>query len=164
MRTRHALLIALVAAKAALLVIGVVAFFLLTSCTTKHVAPPTPTLGDILKQRIAWVYDTIPVLKFDTPFAYGFFRLQVEACSGKTRLGWPRFFVAPISPLPPDNRAAFYAPQSQSIVFALGEEVQPSTIRHELLHWLLDPLDPTDMHPAEYFDKQSGKCGTLVNP
>lgn len=142
------------------------AFLLLlcTACTVQHVPPPTLVRqrATILENRLGWLSDTTPLLRFDTPYAYGFWRLQVEACSGHTREGWPRFFVAPIAPLGQD-RLAFYDPEGNVIVFSLGAETQDWVFRHEMLHYLLAPEHLKDPHDEAYFGVQ-GKCGALVHP
>lgn len=144
------------------------AFLLLlcSACTVQHVPPTVPTLAQqriaVLSHRIGWLADTVPLLRFNTPYAYGFWRLQVEACSGKTRDGWPRFFVAPIAPLGSD-RLAFYDPEGNVIVFSLGSETQDWVFRHEMLHFLMAPTLKGDPHSDEYFGV-NGKCGSLVHP
>jgi hypothetical protein len=136
---------------------------LLSACSLKHVEPPKagPDKAAILHDRLAWLNDSTPVVRFATPFVYGLWKLEMEHCSGRHKEGWPRFYVAPIAPLHADGRIAFYAQDTKAIVFGLGEEVNPFTVRHELLHWLLDPWDPRDAHPAEYFAE---KCGLYVTP
>lgn len=135
-----------------------------TACAGNHVAPPPRTAAEtrtnVLERRLAWISDSIPILQFATPYIYGAWRLEVERCSGKTKDGWPAFYVAPVAPLGPDGRSAFYASDSKVIVFGLGSEAIDWIVRHELAHWLLDPIGG---HPEEYFGP-TGKCGRLVNP
>ena len=65
-------------------------FALLASCTTLH-TPPQPTVQDaqrrIAVHDVAWLEDTSPIIAFRPPFVYGYWRLQVEACVGKSRPG-----------------------------------------------------------------------------
>lgn len=131
--------------------------------------------AEIIVRETAWIIDSVPILRFNVPFTYGYFRLQVEQCSGKTRDGWPRFYIAPINPMPsPDGPlAAYYDSANDVIVFALGNETNREIIVHELLHFLLKgdiPSGPSDetkaakqlrLHPAEYFQK---RCGHVINP
>lgn len=120
---------------------------------------------DILLRDIAWLEDSIPLLRFDPPPIYAAWKAQIEKCSGVKRDGWPKFYIAPVLPLPKEW-LGFFAASSQTVVFALGFERQDWTVRHELLHYVLDPLNLPDEHPAEYFGKGAnfGKCGDLVNP
>lgn len=132
-----------------------------------------PARPDILKRDIAWIHDTIPVLRFETPEIYAVVRLNMERCSGLTRAGWPRLYLAPWNPLP-YGRAAFYDPDAEAIVFALSSEANLFIVGHEILHWLLEPTvsprrinDETPdefavrVHPPEYFDR---RCGHLLRP
>lgn len=141
-----------------------------SACASSHHPPPTTTAHDkraeVLFRQIAWFHDTVPLLRFNVPTIYGVWRIEVERCSGKEKQGWPSFYQAPISPLSSDGRVAFYAPDSKSIVFALGQVGESWIVRHELLHWLLDPHPLDDPHPAEFFgdDDGPGKCGHLVRP
>src|SRR5687768_7366503 len=78
------------------------------------VTPTTPTdrRVEILHRDIAWAHDSIPLLRFPTPPGYGALRVQLEFCSGKTREGWPKLYVAPINPLHGPNGekyVGFYA-------------------------------------------------------
>jgi hypothetical protein len=99
----------------------------------------------------------------------------VERCSGRTRAGWPRFYVSPVNPMP-GGLLGFYAPDRQAIIFALGQEANRVTIAHEILHWLLDPLvlpyrleDETveqfieRVHPPTYYGAD-GRCAALLHP
>lgn len=144
------------------------ALCLLCACSVKHVqhSPPNPSeqRADILAREIAWIGDNIPVIRFNPPYIYGAWRLEVEACSGKQRAGWPKFYVAPVAPLAPDGRVGFYAHDSNVIVFALGHEAVPWIYRHEILHFLLNgEFSPRNPHPDEYFGPAS-PCGPLVRP
>lgn len=159
------------------------ALLLLLACAN-HVAPataPTPAerRQEILNRDIAWVHDTIPIMRFEPFFYWGTIKLEMEVCSGRTRAGWPEFYVAPISPLGYDHLkrpiAAWYDKRTQSILFALGSEVFTPYLRHELLHWLLESIVPAAppretpdetearVHPPEYFSP-SGRCGHFLNP
>lgn len=109
----------------------------------------------IAARDLAWANDTIPVLRFNPPFIYGSWKLQVESCSGLSKAGWPRFYVAPVNPIGP-GWGGYYASQSQSIVLALGNEVNPDIVKHELLHWLLDPING---HPEDFYDT---RCGDVL--
>lgn len=131
---------------------------------------PTPTIQPtplettrvrVVEDQLGWFDDTIPIVRFRPPFAYGYWRLQVEACAGVTKDGWPKFFMAPISPLRADYAIGLFASRSNSIIFAFGAETQPWVVRHEILHWLLYPINTKD-HPPEHFGPQS-PCGSLVN-
>lgn len=79
----------------------VVLALLVLGCTTKEVAAP-PSPGDIraglIRRDVAFAFDTLPLLRFEPPFIYGAIRLQAERCSGLTREGWPRFYVAATNP------------------------------------------------------------------
>lgn len=150
---------------------------LLLGCKTVEVDPrfaPVTTRGDIIARDIAF-RDSLPLLRFNPLFAYGAIRLAVEQCVGRTRAGWPRFYVAPINPLP-GLTLAFYDERTQSIVFALGNEVRESTAAHELMHWILAPViwpyryrdeSPDEwtarVHPDSLFGND-GKCSHLLNP
>lgn len=145
------------------------AFLLLLVVLSCHRSPattPTPPLEThrvrIANDRLGWYADTIPIVRYDPPYVYGMWRLRMEACSGVTKLGWPKFYMAPISPLNREWAVGIYAPRSESIVIALGAESADWVISHELLHWLLAPRSTKD-HPAEYFGPDS-PCGRFVNP
>lgn len=144
---------------------------------SQPVLAPTPSASarraDILARDIAWLGDSVPLVRFNIPHIYGLWRLQVEQCTGLSRPGWPLFYVAPIVPLSSDGRVAMYASGSNSIVFALAHEGMDWIVRHELLHFLLAPLIPKApkgetpaeaalrVHPPYYFD---GRCAFLVQP
>jgi hypothetical protein len=131
--------------------------------------------AEILLRDIGWVHDSIPLLRFDPPHQYHFLRAQVELCSGIHRDGWPRLYVAPINVLP-GGHGGFYASDSDVIVFALGYEAYEWPVRHELLHFVLEPHIPpappveteeeadARVHPPEFFARETGKCGAYVNP
>lgn len=166
--------------------IGVVAVFAILQAiacaAATHQTDTTPsatTRTAILVRSIAWANDTIPVVRFNPPWAYGAWRLEIEACSGLHREGWPAFYVAPIAPLPgPDAghpRAAYYDERSRSIVFALGTEGNASIAKHEILHYLLFPFLPRVnadtmtvdeaerwAHPTEYYGA-TGRCAQAIN-
>ena len=144
-----------------------------------HVTTASTPQDAITKRDIGWVMDTLPVLRFNTPFRYGALRVQAEQCTGRTRLGWPRFYVAALSPLP-GMLVAFFEDDPDDpddrIVFALGYETDEATVVHELLHWLLAPSIPTRkregesyeafllrVHPPEYFSR-TGRCAHLLYP
>lgn len=152
---------------------------LLLGCTVRQVTPPR-TLDaarlQIVKRDVTFVYDSIPTLRFSPPFAYGAIRLQVERCSGLTREGWPRFYIAQDNPLP-GFVLAFYDEDRKAVVFALGNETVPSTVAHELLHYLLAPHIPSKkrsdesfteytarVHPDSIFNTDTGKCRMFLNP
>lgn len=137
---------------------------------------PSARRAAYLDRDVAFIFDSIPILRFNRPFAYAAIRAAVEHCSGLTREGWPTFYVAPQNPLP-GMVMAFYSEDTQSIVFALGNEVSASTTAHELLHFLLAPHIPPKIrkdesypdfiqrvHPDSVFDRLSGKCGPLLYP
>lgn len=127
--------------------------------------PPTPLEQSrirILDDRAGWFSDTIPIIRFNPPYIYGTWRLEAEACSGLTKPNWPKFYVAPISPLREDWAVGIYAPRSESIVLALGAESADWVVRHEILHWLAAPRNTKD-HPADLFGRES-RCGPIVNP
>lgn len=136
--------------------------------------PNVATTAAILSRDVKWLNDSTPIVRFQTPYIYGFWRLQVEACSGRTREGWPTFYVAPVSPLLLGGRVTadgVYIKESNSIVFALGQETSRITVSHELLHWLIDDLvaakpdsetfteQQARTHPSEYFER---RCGLLL--
>jgi hypothetical protein len=143
----------------------------LAGCTTVHQPPPGPNIRQrIAAENIAWYGDSIPIVRFSPPFIYAVWRLQVEGCAGKTRDGWPKFYIAPVNPLG-TRVLALYVHASNSIVFALGEELQDWVVRHELLHFLLNGEGP-GQHPVEYFGAPpigdqpavQGKCTSLITP
>lgn len=160
------------------------ALLVLVSCAG-HIATPAPLptfaerRSEIAKRDIAWIADTIVIMRFEPFFYWGTIKMEMEVCSGRTRAGWPEFYVASISPLGRDHLgrhiAAWYDKRTQSILFALGSEVFTPYIRHELLHWLLEDLIPdappretpdqteARVHPAEYFGS-SGRCSHLLYP
>lgn len=131
--------------------------------------------AEVIERDIAWLGDTIPILRIGVPFMYGYFRLQLEQCSGLTRDGWPRFYQAPINPIMTGDgpSAAFYDPEANVIVFALGTLTDRTVILHEMLHFLLKPQIPDAphgetreqkdlrVHPPKYFTE---KCGHVINP
>lgn len=151
---------------------------LLLGCTTRTVEPrfsPAQTRADIITRDIAWK-DTLPLLRFNPPFAYGAIRLAVEQCLGRSRDGWPTFYIAAVNPLP-GLVLAFYDENTKSIVFALGNETRESTAAHEFMHWTLAPVlspyrrrDETAeawnlrVHPDSLFHPETGKCAHLLNP
>jgi hypothetical protein len=157
------------------------ALLLLFALACQRQVTTAPNPRDAIVQRdLAWVSDTLPVLRFNTPYSYGALRVQAEQCSGRTRAGWPRFYVASISPFP-GMLLAFFEDDPDDpddrIVFALGYETDDFTVVHELLHWLLAPVVSPKwdkqresyeafivrVHPAEYFGK-SGRCAHLLYP
>lgn len=130
--------------------------------TPPQLSPIQQRQAAIVETRLGWFADTIPIVRFNPPFIYGSWRLRVETCSGLTKSGWPAFFVAPINPLRSDFAVGIYAPSSQAIVFALGEEDEGWVVAHELLHWLAAPRNTKD-HPDDLFGRTS-PCGPFVNP
>jgi hypothetical protein len=148
------------------------AILLLAGCTSMHAQSLAEKQIDILRRDLAWYGDTIPILRYNPPYAYSIWRETVERCSGLSREGWPRFYVANIDVLP-GQRGAFYAGNHNVVVFALGYEVQPWAFMHEILHFLHHPhvapipLGETDeeqkvrTHPDSLF---RAKCGPFVNP
>lgn len=157
--------------KVALLLLAVA----LEACSVKHVEPNTPSQrrADVLGNRIAWIADTVPILRYEPFFIYHAWKAAVEACSGIKRDGMPTFYVAPISPLASDGRIGFYAPDTRTVVLALGYERDQWIVSHEILHYLLELVIPKGRsgetmeetslrsHPPEYFTQ---KCGQLVSP
>ena len=154
--------------------VGLVALVACGSHVTTSPAPEPPTRAKILERSIGWA-DTLPLLRFEPPAFYGAVRLAVEQCTGRTRAGWPAFFVAAINPLP-GFILAFYDERSKSIVFALGIEASPPTVAHEFIHYLLAPEITSHrlehetledfvlrVHPPEFFGK-SGRCAHLLYP
>ena len=139
---------------------------LLVGCTTVHRPPvigPEAERARIAKRDIAWFGDTTPIVRFNPPYIYGLWRLEVEACAGRTRDGWPNFYIAPTNPLGGDKLAMYVYP-SNSIVFSLGSEVVPWIVRHELLHFVLN--GEGGQHPKEWFGDATnpGKCWDFINP
>lgn len=121
-----------------------------------------PDPGFAARQRaaardVAFTHDSLVIMRFDPPMIYASLKYAMERCSGKTKAGWPRFYLANVNPLPP-NWQAYYSSERQSIVLAFGNEAEPSIVMHELLHWLLDPVNA---HPAEYFGAES-RCGQVL--
>lgn len=158
--------------------IKLLALVLITACSVKNAEPtnqqsPSHSRADVLAREIAWI-GQIPILRFEPFYAYFALKAEVEGCAGIKKEGMPTFYVAPVSPLAPDGRIAFYAPDSKSVVFALGWEKEAWIVRHELLHWILDghlpPAAPNETpdqaanraHPPEFFGLE-GRCGALVN-
>lgn len=151
---------------------------LILGCKAVAVDPrfaPVHTRAEILARDIAWASDTLPLLRFNPPWEYGAIRLRVEQCVGRTRADWPRFYIAPLNPMP-GHVLAFYDEGNQSIVFGLGNEANPGTVAHELLHWLLAPVIPPHrrhdetveawverVHPDSIFAPH-GRCGHILNP
>lgn len=137
---------------------------LLLACRQPVHTPPNPLAearARVLLEQVAFWQDTVPIVKFRPPFAYGYWRLEVETCSGKTREGWPTFYQAATMPLREDGAWAVYDHTANAVIFGLGVADISWLIRHELLHFLLSP----DLgHPPEYFDADEGKCAALVNP
>lgn len=137
---------------------------LLLSCRQPIALPPTTQLQQAraraLIEQVAFWQDTVPIVKFPPPFAYGYWRLEVERCSGKTRDGWPAFYQSATMPLREDGAWAVYDHTVNAVIFGLGVADISWLIRHELLHFL---LSPSIGHPPEYFDRDTGKCGALVN-
>lgn len=131
------------------------------SCT--HHGRPTTIVknrqDEIAARDLGWIYDSIPVMRFNTPFLYGMLRLQVESCTGRTKNGWPKFYIAPVTPFGPSYQAAYFYEQN-AIVFGLGNETNPFIVRHELIHWLVAPQDG---HPPEYYGPDS-PCRPLLSP
>ena len=141
---------------------------LLLGCTTIH-QPPVVGVEEIQKRKamseIAFLDDTLPVVKFRAPFIYHMWLAQVKACTGVEKEGMPALYLAPVAPLGSDFATARYYPRKKIIVFSLGAEVEPWIVRHEFLHWLLDPQD-TKGHPDEWFspDPSIGRCAALITP
>lgn len=137
------------------------ALLLLIGCTTVN-RPPNQSLRQQAADRdIGFYGDTVVLVRFNTPFIYGAIRLQVEECSGLQRNGWPRFYIAGRAPLILEDgtvAGGFYDAKSNSVVFALGHEVETAVVAHELLHFLLSPVRG---HPQDLFGSD-GKCGQLL--
>jgi hypothetical protein len=145
------------------------AFVSLLFCLSCHTAKPeTGTRAAqqrAAETRIAWIADSIPIVRFDPPFVYHMLKAQVESCSGVHKDGFPAFFIAPIAPLGTHYEVAVFIRSSNVVVFSLGAENQPWVARHELLHWLLAPRDTKD-HPPEFFSKDPliGRCAPFITP
>lgn len=157
----------------------VAAVFTVACAGNGHLVTPPPTRPsvDSVRERIAredigWTSDSIPLLRFNPPFVYYGWRAALEACSGLTRSGWPRFFLAPVHPLP-GNYHGFFAHDSDAIVLAFANEMERWIVAHEILHWLSEDLIPAGKkgetqdemiertHPPELFGQ---KCAHMVNP
>ena len=157
---------------------SITAVLLLAACAKpQENNGPRPARHDseIVRRNVAFVNDTLPVLAFPTPHVYGAIRVALEQCSGLTREGWPRFYIAALNPLP-GALLGFYDEQTRSVVFALGNENHAGTVAHEILHWLLAPIiSPrrgreeswedfvARVHPEAYFG-ESGRCAHLLYP
>lgn len=113
----------------------------------------------IIERDIAFMYDTVPVLRFRAPPVYAMWRAEVEECSGLKREGAPSFWIAPTT-LMPNQWLGMYIRQKRQVVLALGAETVAWIVRHEYLHDLIN--EPG--HPAEFFgDSVSlGRCGHLT--
>lgn len=135
---------------------------LCTACTTQsHVSlTPSQKRAEILERTIGWYRDSIPLMSFAPPPIYGALRLQVEQCLGKTRGGWPNFFVAN-QPLP-DNHAAVYVAGRSVIVFSLGADRVPWIVRHEIGHWILEAHNVVG-HPPDHYGPDA-PCRHLFQP
>jgi hypothetical protein len=139
---------------------------LLMACTTVH-RPPQTDIREAQRRaiddRVSWLGDSLPVVRFDPPYVYSMFKAQVEACSGVKKDGFPKFYIAPVAPLGSNYALAVFVPRQNVVVFALGSEVLPWVVRHELLHWLLAPRDTRD-HPPEFFsaDPTIGRCAPFI--
>jgi hypothetical protein len=141
-------------------------FVALIGCASAPVITvPTPVehRARIAGRDIAWLGDTIPIMRFNMPFSYAYLRAEVEICSGLKRDGWPLFFVAPINPIwmQQGPAVAMYIEKSKIIVFALGSETIPAYVRHELLHFLIGAT--TRGHPEEVFGPDA-PCAPLLVP
>jgi len=142
---------------------------LVLGCATVRVPPLAPTLAErravVLRRDIAWTFDTIPLLRFDPPYIYGAWRLEVEQCSGLRRDGWPVFYVANKMPVGPHQYYAYYAPTTDAIVFGLGGEAQKWLVQHELLHYTLAGHG-IPAHDSTYYgdDSNPGRCWHVVRP
>lgn len=151
------------------------ALCLLAACSVKHVPAPPHSPSErraaVVMRDVRWIHDTIPILRFEPYFIYFAWKAEMESCSGVKREGMPVFYVAPISPLAGDGRIGFYAPDSRSVVLSLGYERDAWIVRHEILHYLLEPVIPKARpgeppeetairaHPPEFFER---RCGPLV--
>ena len=137
--------------------------------------PKQDAAHEVVRRNVAIIHDSLVILRFAIPFQYGVLRLQVEQCAGVSRDGWPAFYVSAHNPLP-GGFAAFYDERSKSIVFALGNESEPATVAHELLHFVLAPqVNPyrqrgespeafvARVHPETFFG-ESGRCAHLLYP
>lgn len=140
---------------------GLLCLALLLGCR-QPVEPPQPHHEARLRiggERFAWIYDTVPVIRFDPPPIYGLWKQEAEQCTGKSKPGFPRLFLSPFGHVGVSSLAEYFA-HHEAVVFSLGTEAQAWVVRHELIHWLGAPTD----HPPELFDLVNGKCGALVNP
>lgn len=136
---------------------------LLLSCTTIHQPPEVGVRArqrEIIARDVGFIYDSLPILRFDVPFAYRMLKAQVESCSGLKRDGFPRLYESSQNPLPGGHLAEYYH-DGNVIVFALGSVVVAGIVRHELLHFL---LAPETGHPPEYFslDPLVGRCAQYL--
>lgn len=143
---------------------------LVMSCTSAHVPPQTSVQkarSRIVKDRLAWSNDTIPIVRFDPPNGYRQLRRMVEECSGKKRDGWPLLFIAPVNPLGWNERGfpvlAVTYPQQGATVFALGMEREQFVVAHEMLHWIYWP-EVTRDHPASVFGPDAPCAYLLKTP
>lgn len=137
---------------------------LCTACTLQHVPPdsaPNPRVR-VADRDIAWIMDTVPIVRFNPPYVYAVIRMQAEQCSGLTREGWPRLYVAPINPIPTSMgpAKAIYTSGANAIVFALGYETDPRVVLHELLHYLRG--EAKRQHRDAEFGPDS-PCARLLN-
>lgn len=127
----------------------------------------------VAERDLAWA-DTLPLLRFDPPSPYSIWKRTMEICSGRTRDGWPTFYVTNTTMLRAYGELswAFYQRLSESVVFAFGQELRAPIVMHELLHWLIEPEIPkappgetreeraVRTHPAEVFE---GACEPYVS-
>ena len=82
--------------------------------------------GTLMMKNLLWLYDSVLVLRFNPPDVYNKLLEEVVLCSGITRKGSPRFYIAPIVPLSDaEGYVGYYiGGEHQVIVFALGYEVK----------------------------------------
>lgn len=121
--------------------------------------PTIERQAQILVRDIAFMHDTMPLLRFDPPPVYAMWMAEVEQCSGLRRDGQPTYWIAPRAVMHNDW-IGMYVRQERRAIFALGAETLAWVVRHEMLH---DRLNLPG-HPPEYFGDElsPGKCGHLV--
>lgn len=136
----------------------------LSGCATATVdtaAAVQATQARVLARDVAFMEDTIPVVRFPPPPIYAMWRAEVEECSGLHRDGGLTFWIAP-RVLMPNKWLGMYVRPKRQAIFALGSETVAWIVRHEILHDLSDRPG----HPPEFFgDSVSlGRCGHLTRP
>jgi hypothetical protein len=141
---------------------GLVALIGCASLPAQKVSTSQQVRARVAERDLAWLGDSIPLMRFNMPFSYTWLRSQMEECSGLKREGWPTFYLAPINPIwmAQGPAAAMYVHKTNVVVFALGSETVPWIIRHELGHFLLNGMSG---HPEQVFGPES-PCAPLLQP